>query len=133
MPCLDSSDPRFALRNVHKHLTSNCLLPELSISCPLSKLHCCHCGVKLHHKHCNALKFKHCNVRVRSKPSGHGSDLLFSDSSMASVSVLCESKIRTWLLLGLVKEKVYCSYEGEHSQRYLEGSSLNLANRIDWP
>lgn len=30
-----------------------------------------------------------------------------------------KKKVRTCLLLGTVKEKVYCSYEGENSQRDL--------------
>ena len=36
-----------------------------------------------------------------------------------------EWKTRAWLLLGTVEQKVYCRYEGEYSQRHLEGSRLN--------
>lgn len=35
-------------------------------------------------------------------------------------------------ILGMVEEKVHWRYEGEHSQRRLEGTRLNTASRTDW-
>ena len=35
--------------------------------------------------------------------------------------------MRTWPLLGVGKEKVYCRYEGKNSQRHLEGSGQSMA------
>lgn len=31
----------------------------------------------------------------------------------------------------MVKRKVYCRHEGEHSQSYLEGVRLNMASRLN--
>lgn len=36
--------------------------------------------------------------------------------------------VETWLFLGMMEDKVYCKYEGEHSQRRLEGSRLNMTD-----
>lgn len=35
------------------------------------------------------------------------------------------------LFQGVVKGKVCCRHEGEHSQSYLEGVSLNMASRLN--
>lgn len=35
------------------------------------------------------------------------------------------------LFRGVVKGKVYCRHEGEHSQSYLEGVRLNMASRLN--
>lgn len=40
-------------------------------------------------------------------------------------------KMRTWLILGLVEKGFIVDMREEFSQRYLEGSRLNVGNRID--
>jgi hypothetical protein len=37
---------------------------------------------------------------------------------------------RTWLLLGMVEDKVYSRFEGLNTQKHLEESRLNMASKL---